>query len=72
MYEPSFKMFDDEFAMLISSKIMDLIDETYELIRQHEVCDIATPYGFRVLYSYQLDVIAERDILDILLTHPSK
>jgi len=52
MYEPSFKMFDDEFAMLISSEIMDLIDETYELIRQHEVCDIATPYGFRVLYSY--------------------
>jgi hypothetical protein len=52
MYEPSFKMFDDEFAMLISSEIMDLIDETDELIRPHEVFDVARPYGFRVLYSY--------------------
>lgn len=50
MYEPSFKMFDDEFAMLISSEIMDLIHETDEFIRPTEVFDIALPYGFRVLY----------------------
>lgn len=52
MCEPSLKVFDNEFSMLISSEVMDLIDETDELICPHEVFDVAHPYGFRVLGFY--------------------
>jgi hypothetical protein len=66
-------MFDDEFTMLVSSEVMDLIHKTDELTCSIEVFDIALPYRVHVLILDKLNVEAGRTIKGVSLTHrPSR